>query len=90
VYIQCTALSVVHIFDLKLRLYVWLLTVDGYQATAALREMGVTIPIVALTGNALAEDQHRFMAAGANALLTKPVTSAVLQAALLAHAGWRP
>jgi len=62
---------------------------DGYQATAALREMGVTIPIVALTGNALVDDQRRFVDAGVTAVLTKPVTSAILQTALAAHTRWR-
>jgi len=55
---------------------------DGYEATAALREMGVTIPVLALTGNALMDDQNRFTRAGANAILIKPVTSGILQAAL--------
>ena len=31
------------------------------------------IPIVALTGNALDEDQRKFIQAGANEVLTKPV-----------------
>jgi len=46
---------------------------DGYEATAALRAQGVPIPIVALTGNALDEDQRKFIQAGANEVLTKPV-----------------
>jgi len=64
---------------------------DGYQATATLRKMGVTVPILALTGNALMDDQQRFLAAGAEEVLTKPVTAAVLQAALIKYiAIWRP
>jgi len=63
---------------------------DGYQATSALREMGVTTPVLALTGNALVDDQRRFIQAGANAVLIKPVTSAILQAALAQHLpSWR-
>jgi len=52
--------------------------------------MGITVPILALTGNALMDDQQRFIAAGANAVLTKPVTSPILQAALIEHTAWRP
>jgi len=63
---------------------------DGYQATATLRQMGVTAPILALTGNALMDDQARFITAGANAVLTKPFTSPILQAALIEHTAWRP
>jgi len=56
---------------------------DGYEATRRLRSLGFSHPVIALTGNALAEDQHRFISAGANTLLTKPVTSAVLANTLL-------
>ncbi|MBQ3106851.1 MAG: response regulator [Eggerthellaceae bacterium] len=50
---------------------------DGYAATAAIRalprEDAATVPIVALTANAFAEDVHRALEAGMNAHVAKPV-----------------
>lgn len=43
----------------------------GIEATRILRSMGLTIPIVALTGEALQEDQEAFMEAGAVQVLSK-------------------
>ncbi len=46
---------------------------DGNEATAILRREGVTIPIVALTANAIAGSKELFLAAGLNDLLVKPI-----------------
>jgi CheY-like chemotaxis protein len=46
---------------------------DGLEATRRLRAMGVKAPIVALTANAMSEQQEEFLDAGADAVLTKPV-----------------
>ena len=50
---------------------------DGFQATAAIRAQeascGGHIPIVALTANAMPEDQDRCMHAGMDAYLPKPI-----------------
>lgn len=51
---------------------------EGYETARRLREMGVTAPIIALTANAMAEQQDEFLAAGADAVLTKPAEAAVL------------
>jgi len=53
---------------------------DGYEATTKLRSLGLQTPIIALTGNALAEDQQRFLAAGAQEVLTKPILRHHLEA----------
>eukprot|EP00455_Lapot_gusevi_P049910 TRINITY_DN7158_c0_g1_i5.p1 TRINITY_DN7158_c0_g1~~TRINITY_DN7158_c0_g1_i5.p1 ORF type:complete len:157 (-),score=12.10 TRINITY_DN7158_c0_g1_i5:116-586(-) len=45
---------------------------SGIEATRRIRRAGVTIPIFALTGNALDKDQVAFEYAGANAVLVKP------------------
>ena len=55
---------------------------DGNEATVLLRSMGVTIPILAVTGNALMEDRERFMKSGVNTVICKPVGKARLQAAI--------
>lgn len=44
--------------------------------------MGVTAKLVGVTGNALFEDQQAFIAAGVDAVLTKPCTAASLTAML--------
>ncbi|WP_229503778.1 PAS domain-containing protein [Massilia putida] len=47
---------------------------DGFEATAAIRAMGLTdLPVIAMTANALDEDRRRALAAGMNDYLAKPI-----------------
>lgn len=46
---------------------------DGLTATARIREMGLQIPIIAITGNALKGDAETYMAKGMNDCIDKPV-----------------
>ena len=46
---------------------------DGVQATQIIREMGINIPIIALSANAVAGTREKFLAAGMNDFLTKPI-----------------
>jgi two-component system, sensor histidine kinase and response regulator len=72
-------------FDLVL-MDVQMPELDGFEATAAIREMekasGRHLPIVAMTANALKGDQERCLAAGMDAYVSKPVRTSELFATL--------
>ncbi len=57
---------------------------NGYEATRIIRgKLGLTrLPIIAMTANAMKEDQRRSMEAGMNAHLAKPINIDMLIAAL--------
>ena len=46
---------------------------DGYEATRTLRQQGMTLPIIAMTANAFAEDVQRSAEAGMNDHIAKPL-----------------
>ncbi len=58
---------------------------DGLEATRELRAMGISIPIVGLTGNALDSDRNQFLAAGIDEFFTKPISRHQLVRLLETH-----
>ena len=61
---------------------------DGLEATRQIRKAGFKGPILGCTGNALAEDVAAYIEAGANTVLTKPISLAHLDIQIAReHAG---
>ena len=58
---------------------------DGLAATRAIRALpgGATMPILAMTANAFAEEREQCLVAGMNDFIMKPVNLGVLYASLL-------
>jgi DNA-binding response OmpR family regulator len=46
---------------------------DGYEATRQLRALAYARPILALTANAMADDCQRYLVAGCDAHIAKPI-----------------
>jgi CheY-like chemotaxis protein len=59
---------------------------DGVETTAAIRSLGTryaqTIPIIALTANAIAGNEQRFLENGFQAFLPKPINIVSLDLAV--------
>jgi CheY-like chemotaxis protein len=58
---------------------------DGMQATRLLRQRGLRAPVVALTADVLAEDRRRFLDAGCDEVLHKPIRREALHRLLQQH-----
>ena len=64
--------------------------VDGYEATARLRDGGYDRPIVALTAHAFREERERCLRAGCDGHLTKPVDRRTLLESVKHYVGRGP
>ncbi len=59
----------------------------GIEATKHLRQLGYTLPIIALTANAMNEDKETCLASGMDDFVTKPIRAVVLKKTLHRHSG---
>lgn len=55
---------------------------DGYRLTQRIRQLGLTLPVIGVTANALAEEKQRCLESGMDSCLSKPVTLDVLKQTL--------
>lgn len=52
---------------------------DGYEATTEIRKYSTTVPIIAVTAHAFAQDEQRIVEGGFDAYTTKPINEKVLK-----------
>lgn len=52
---------------------------NGYQATKQIRQESLSIPIIAITAYAFAEDEKRILNSGFNAYISKPIRAEQLK-----------
>jgi CheY-like chemotaxis protein len=59
--------------------------VDGFEATALMRQQGLTTPIIALTAYAFSADRKRCLDAGCTDYIAKPVRPEVMEQIVRKH-----
>lgn len=61
---------------------------DGYSAVAQLRQDGIEVPVIALTGNILKGEKERCLSGGCNGFLPKPIVIDDLINGIAEHIGF--
>ncbi len=59
---------------------------DGYRLTQRIRQLGLTLPVIGVTANELAEEKQRCLESGMDSCLSKPVTLDVIKQTLTVYA----
>ena len=59
---------------------------DGYRLTQRIRQLGLTLPVIGVTANALAEEKQRCIQSGMDSCLSKPVMLEVVKQTLETYA----
>ena len=52
---------------------------DGYEATAEIRKVSASVPIIAVTAYAFAQDEQRIINSGFDAYTAKPINGKILK-----------
>ncbi|MEM8681601.1 MAG: response regulator, partial [Planctomycetota bacterium] len=73
-------------FDIVL-MDVMMPVMDGYEATATLREQQIQVPIIALTAHAMKEERQRALDSGFDDFIAKPVNIDLLLEVVAEHLG---
>lgn len=64
--------------------------IDGYETTRRIRDLGLELPIIAVSAFAFTEDQQRAFRAGCNDYITKPVNKDILLSRLNQYVPHKP
>lgn len=59
---------------------------DGYRLTQHIRQLGLTLPVIGVTANALADERQRCIESGMDSCLSKPVTLDIIKQTLAVYA----
>ena len=81
---QAVARAVANAYDLIL-MDIRMPEMDGLEATRALRDQGLTVPIIAVSADAVGERRTRAVEAGCNGYVTKPIDFELLVSECAAH-----
>jgi two-component system chemotaxis sensor kinase CheA len=75
----------VHIFDFIL-MDIMMPDMDGYETIQVIREqLGLKMPIIAVTAKAMKEDEDKCMEAGASSYISKPIHLPNLITVMMSH-----